>query len=94
MKLPQWFNRAGILDPCRRTAFAAALLLGIEMSVVTVVLGAGNSNGNSFGISGNTPGFVAKATDLGPVDPNTLIAVTVWLKLHAQADGVVKASGK
>jgi subtilase family serine protease len=85
MKLPQWFKRAGILNPCRRTAFAAALLLGIGMSVVTVVLGAGNGNGNSFAISGNTPGFVAKATDVGPVDPNTVIAVTVWLKLHHEA---------
>ena len=86
MKLPQWFNRPSILPPCGRIAFATALLLGIGMSVVTVVLGAGNGNGNgngnSFAISGNTPGFVAKATDLGPVDPNTVIAVTVWLKLH------------
>jgi subtilase family serine protease len=32
--------------------------------------------------AGNTPGFVAKATDLGSVDPNTVISVTVWLKLH------------
>jgi subtilase family serine protease len=38
--------------------------------------------GNPSTISGNTPGFVAKATDLGSVDPNTVISVTVWLKLH------------
>ncbi len=88
MKLLQWFNRPSILQP-RQIAFASALLLGIGMSGVTVVRGAGNGNGNgngnSFGISGNTPGFVAKATDLGPVDPNTVIAVTVWLTLHNEA---------
>ena len=33
-------------------------------------------------ISNNTPGFIKKATDLGPVDPNTVITVTAWLKLH------------
>jgi Pro-kumamolisin, activation domain len=85
MKLLPWFNRPSILPPCRRIAFATALVLGIGMSVVTVVLGAGNANGNSFAISGNTPGLAAKATDLGPVDPNTVIAVTVWLKLHNEA---------
>jgi subtilase family serine protease len=82
MKPLQWFNRPSILQLCRRLTFAIALL-GIGLSGVTVVLGAGN--GNSFGLSGNTPGFVAKATDLGPVDPNTVIAVTVWLKLHNEA---------
>jgi len=30
----------------------------------------------------NTPGFVKNAVDLGPTDPTTLIAVTVWLQLH------------
>jgi len=42
----------------------------------------GNGNGNAFGVAGNTPGFIRKATDLGPVDPNTVITVTVWLQLH------------
>ena len=32
----------------------------------------------------NTPGFVAKATDLGAVDPQSQITVNVWLKLHNQ----------
>lgn len=89
MKLLQWFNRPSILQPGRRGAFDTALLLGVGMSVVTVVLGAGtgngNGNGNSFAISANTPGFVANATDLGAMDPNTVIAVTVWLKLHNEA---------
>jgi subtilase family serine protease len=89
MRVLPWFNRANILQLCRRIAFASAPLLGIGMSVVTVFLGVGNANGNgngnSFAVSGNTPGFVAKATDLGPVDPNTVIAVTVWLNLHNEA---------
>jgi len=33
-------------------------------------------------ISGNTPGFIRKAQDLGAVDPASVIPVTVWLKLH------------
>jgi subtilase family serine protease len=33
-------------------------------------------------ISGNTPGFVQRATKIGPVDPTTVITATVWLKLH------------
>lgn len=35
-------------------------------------------------IPNNTPGFVAKATDLGAVDPQSQITVNVWLKLHNQ----------
>ncbi len=43
-------------------------------------------------VHGNTPGFVQKAKDLGPTDPNTVITVTAWLKLHneAQLDKLVK----
>lgn len=33
----------------------------------------------------NTPGFVKKATDLGPANPATVITATVWLKLHNQS---------
>ena len=41
-------------------------------------------NGNAYGyiIHNNTPGFVQNAADLGSVDPNTLITITAWLKLH------------
>jgi len=35
-------------------------------------------------IPNNTPGFIAKATDLGAVDPQSQIAVNVWLKLQNQ----------
>jgi len=47
-------------------------------------------------ITKNTPGFTKKATDRGPVDPNTLITVTAWLKLHNQdkLDALVKGQYK
>jgi len=35
-------------------------------------------------IPNNTPGFVARATDLGAVDPQSQITLNVWLKLHNQ----------
>jgi hypothetical protein len=86
MRVLQSLNRPSILRQCRRIGFATGLLLGVCLSIATVALGAGNANGNgngnSFAISGNTPGFVAKAIDLGSVDPNTVVAVTVWLNLH------------
>src|SRR5438132_1585106 len=33
-------------------------------------------------VANNTPAFIKKATDLGPLDPNSVINVTVWLQLH------------
>src|SRR5262249_42203114 len=43
-------------------------------------------------IAGNTPGFIRKATDLGAVDPNGVITVTVWLQLQneSQLDSLVQ----
>ena len=43
-------------------------------------------------VAGNTPGFIKKAADLGPVDPNSVIHVTVWLQLHNEGtlDTLVK----
>ena len=29
-------------------------------------------------VANNTPGFIKKAADLGPVDPNTVITATAW----------------
>src|SRR5258706_3387241 len=47
---------------------------------------------SSFAISNNTPGFIRKAVDQGPVAPSTVISVTVWLKLHneKQLDQLVR----
>jgi subtilase family serine protease len=87
-ELIYWLSRVSSLHSYRCVAFAIALLLCIGISD-----GNGNANGNPHGISGNTPGFVRKATDLGPVDPNTAITVTVWLHLHneSQLDALVAA---
>jgi subtilase family serine protease len=43
-------------------------------------------------IANNTAGFISRAADLGPVDPNSVIAVTVWLQLHNEGklDTLVK----
>jgi subtilase family serine protease len=44
----------------------------------------GGPNGNAYGyvVRNNTPGFISRAVDQGPADPNTLISVTAWLKLQ------------
>jgi subtilase family serine protease len=42
-------------------------------------------NSAAISVTSNTPGFIKKATDLGPADPTTVISVTVWLKLQNQA---------
>src|SRR5258707_1766634 len=41
-------------------------------------------NGNAYGyyLKNNTPGFISRAVDQGPADPNTVISVTAWLKLQ------------
>jgi len=48
---------------------------------VSVALTAG-LHASTARIPNNTPGFVRRATDIGPVDPGNVISVTVWLKLH------------
>jgi subtilase family serine protease len=35
-------------------------------------------------VPNNTPEFIKLAPDMGPVDPNAIIEVTVWLQLHNQ----------
>src|SRR5260370_25427453 len=44
--------------------------------------GATQTSSSAYTISGNTPGFIKQATDLGSADPTTVISVTVWLNLH------------
>ena len=43
-------------------------------------------------VANNTPGFIKRATDMGPLDPNSVINVTVWLQLHNEGklDTLVK----
>lgn len=61
-------------------AFAIAALTAL----VIVNSDAAQAAASSYAISGNTPGFVKKAADLGPADPTGIVAVTVWLGLHNQ----------
>src|SRR5258708_18624017 len=44
--------------------------------------GATQTSSSAYTISGNTPGFIKQAVDLGLADPTTVISVTVWLNLH------------
>src|SRR6266536_515353 len=57
--------------------FLAALVL-VSVSSAFVP----SARAQIFKIHGNTPGFIRKAKDLGPVDPSTVISATAWLKLH------------
>src|SRR5260370_20065987 len=44
--------------------------------------GATQTSSSAYTISGNTPGFIKQAVDLGSADLTTVISVTVWLNLH------------
>src|SRR6266446_6012381 len=76
-------------------------LLGAMSVAVLMLSSLQGFSQNSFAISNNTPGFIRKAVDQGPVGSSTVISVTVWLKLHneKQLDQLVqqqyqKGSGK
>jgi subtilase family serine protease len=56
-----------------RSPAAAILAFAIAAGLGTVAYAQSNLN---------TPGFIKKAQDLGPTDPTSVIAVTVWLQLH------------
>ena len=55
------------------------LLVAVFASSCLFAQPAANNN-----IANNTPGFIAKAVDQGPLDPATIMTVNVWLKLHNQ----------
>ena len=57
-------------------------ILSLVAVVVSFGLPAAAAPPQSSEIPDNTPGFVRKAIDRGPVDPSTVITVTAWLKLH------------
>jgi subtilase family serine protease len=60
-----------------RNSICAALVFSLVIFPLAV------SAQNSV-LAKNTPGFVKKATDLGPANPSTVITATVWLKLRNQ----------
>jgi subtilase family serine protease len=66
-----------------RTLVSVGQLLCRSLTaVVLFALSVFSPLANAQTISGNTPGFVQKARDLGPVSPSTVISVTAWLKIH------------
>ena len=69
----------------RSTLIATSGLALIGLAAGTVGAVFANPPSQTYTISGNTPGFVKNAKDLGAVDPSTVISVTVWLKLHNEA---------
>jgi subtilase family serine protease len=86
-----------------RTAIAITLVSGASTAVAASPSNMGISQDAGFvknandpvlnvSISQNTPGFIKNAKDLGPTDPNAVISVTAWLKLHneQQLDQLVK----
>jgi subtilase family serine protease len=66
-----------------RSFSGRSLTVLILVSFVCLFLTAASAQ--TFTIHGNTPGFIKKAKDLGPVDPSTVISATAWLKLHNEA---------
>jgi subtilase family serine protease len=76
--------------------WAAMGLAGLAVAALAATFfvnsGATQTSSSAYSISGNTPGFIKKATDLGSADPTTVISVTVWLTLHneAQLDQLVR----
>lgn len=68
-------KRNSVISLLSRGGIAAITALGLLTA----------AGAQTFVISGNTPGFIKKATDQGAVDPSTVISVTAWLKLHNES---------
>lgn len=64
----------------QQSAISRLIRGGITAMTALVLVSAAVAQ--TYVISGNTPGFIKKATDQGAVDPSTVISVTAWLKLH------------
>ena len=61
-------------SPARMVAFVFATAALVALSVPL--------SAQNYVVSGNTPGFIRHAQDLGPLDPSAVINVTAWLTLH------------
>ncbi|HEY4660027.1 MAG TPA: hypothetical protein VIG91_00885 [Terriglobales bacterium] len=61
----------------RNSAISLLIRGGITAMTALVLLAAATAQ--TYTITGNTPGFIKKATDQGAVDPSTVISVTAWL---------------
>ncbi|GAC1681822.1 MAG: S53 family peptidase [Candidatus Acidiferrum sp.] len=76
-----------MLTHSRKNTIAVALMGLTLVALLATFLEssyAAPTAGTAYSLTGNTPGFIKKATDLGVADPTTLITVTVWLNLHNQ----------
>jgi hypothetical protein len=60
----------------------ASLFMRAGMTCLSALLLLATASAQNYSITGNTPGFIKKAQDLGALDPTTVISVTTWLKLH------------
>jgi subtilase family serine protease len=71
----------------------SAMVISIAAVIVGLLTAA---SAQTYVVSGNTPGFVKKAKDLGAIDPSTVISVTAWLKIHNQnrLDQLVQQQGQ
>jgi subtilase family serine protease len=61
---------------------AISLLIRAGIATMAALVLVSTAMAQTYVITGNTPGFIKKATDQGAVDPSTVISVTAWLKLH------------
>ena len=71
--------------------------IAMPFTIFTVVLGLVTAaTAQNYVIRGNTPGFIQKAKDLGPVNPTTVTTVTAWLNLHNEdkLDRLLKAQNQ
>ncbi len=71
--------------------------VAMPFTIATVVLGLLTAaTAQNYVIRGNTPGFIQKAKDLGPVNPTTVTTVTAWLNLHNEdkLDRLLKAQNQ
>jgi subtilase family serine protease len=87
----QFFQKTpGLAGIVALLVFTATSFLAVDSAQAG--RGSNASSAKAFDIAGNTPGFVKWATDIGPVDPNMVITVTVWLQLHHenQLDSLVQ----
>jgi subtilase family serine protease len=71
-------SKATIRSFARLLSRSAAALVLISALAAFLPL----ASAQTYTIHGNTPGFIQKSQDLGPVDPSSVISATAWLKLH------------
>jgi subtilase family serine protease len=74
--MPKFPTRAAASAVFAAFVFSAIALYGSSTNA--------NTSSNGYTIANNTPGFVKAAKDTGPVDPTTVISITVWIDLQNQ----------